>query len=119
MSSPKIIEEAPLTMAEVKSIIKSLEKRDEELTFRAGKTKEYLEGLVVLKNKQADELYKKIMDLDIPRFKPEYAKKIIDVLPRDEEELKNLLSGYPTSVPNDAIKKIMGVVKEFLPKEKK
>ncbi len=118
MSSPKIIEEQPLTLNEVQALIKMLQKRDEELSFRAGKTNEYLEGLIQLKAKQSEELFKKIMALEIPRFKEDYAKKVVDVLPQDEEELKNVLSGYPTSVSNESLKKIMGVVKDFLASKK-
>lgn len=118
MSSPKIIEEEPLMLVEVQEQIKALEKRDEELSFRAGKTREYLEGIPFLKSKTAKELFKKLMDLDIPRFKDVYCKKIVDIMPRDEEELKLLLSGYPISISGDSIKKVMTVVKEYLPEKK-
>lgn len=117
MSKPELIEKRPMNVVEVKEALKKIKKRDEELNFRATRTEEYVNEIAKLKAKEAKELVEKLEKLNIPRLKPEYIQKIVDVLPLNEKHLKVVLQGYTLSISGDNQKKIMAVVKAYLPKK--
>ncbi len=117
MSKAEIVEKSPMNVVLVKEALKRIKKRDEELNFRATRTEEYVNEVARLKAKEAKELVGKLEKLDIPRLKPEYIHKIVDVLPKSEKHLKVVLQGYTLSVSADNQKKIMKVVEEYLPKK--
>ena len=113
MSTLKIISESPITMVELKNEIKKIKKRDEELNFRAQKTDEYLQQFSLITKKQAEELDKKLTDLEIPRLKPVHICKIIDIMPTTPDEAKLVLQGYTVTVSKENMKRISDVVKDF------
>ena len=116
--NPKIIEEKPLTMAEVREELSRIKKRDGELNFRANKTEEALNEIMRIDLKQAEELKKKLTDLKIPRFKDIHIDKIVDILPKSVEELNVVLQGYTITVNKENLKKIVDTVSEYIPKKK-
>jgi len=115
MAKPIILQEEPISMAQLKEELNVIKERDEELNFRAKKTEEYLNKFVQLDAKKAEELKKKLEDLKISRLKPEMVTKIIDLLPKTTEELKVILQGYVVSVGKEDAKKIIKIVNEFVP----
>jgi DNA-directed RNA polymerase subunit F len=114
----QVLEEKPLSMADVKEALKTIKKRDTELTFRGVKTEEYLNQFTILKQKEAQELFEKIKKANVPRLKDDYILKIVDLLPKDATELKNILTGYNLNVSSEHITKILDIVADFLPKKK-
>jgi DNA-directed RNA polymerase subunit F len=117
MVKPEIIEKAPISIPLLKEELKNIKKRDGELTFRGGKTEEYLNDFSKLSKKDVEELLDKLGKLDIPRLKEEFMHKIIDLMPTSVAELKVILQGYTLTINNDNLAKIMGVVKNYLPKK--
>ena len=69
---PKIVNETPITMVEIKEELMKIKKRDNELNFRAQKTEEFLNLFVKLKPDKEKEIRKKIEELEVPRLKPEH-----------------------------------------------
>lgn len=118
MTKPEILEKKPVSLVEVKSILKKLKGRDEELSYRAGKTEEYVNAAVKLKAKEASDIQKKIEELDIPRMKEEHIIKIIDTVPRSLAELKVILQGYTVTITNDNLNKIVTIINEVAPVKK-
>ncbi|MBD3209507.1 hypothetical protein GF367_03765 [Candidatus Woesearchaeota archaeon] len=118
MTKPEILEKKPLSLVELKAALRSVKRRNEELSFRGGKTEEYVNQVVKITQKQANDLKKRIAALEIPRLKEEQITKIIDLLPRSVAELKIVLQGYTLTVTNDNMKKIVGVVNEAVPVKK-
>lgn len=114
MTTPTVIQETPITMAELKNELAKIRKRDKDLNFRANKTEEYLKNFNVLDAKKAEELYEKIVKLDIPRLKDTHMKKIVDILPKTVEDLKVVLEAYPITVTQDNMKKIVSLVANYL-----
>jgi len=114
MTSPEIIEEEPITMAELKGELAKIRRRDKELNFRANKTEDYLKQFATLDNKTATELFEKIQKLNIPRIKDMHIKKIIDIMPKKVEDLKVVLEAYPITVNAENQKKIISVVSKYL-----
>ncbi|MFC1728528.1 hypothetical protein ACFLZ7_03630 [Nanoarchaeota archaeon] len=107
------ISETPLTMAQLKQELENIKKRDEELGLRSNKTEDYLNKFVKLDVKKAEELAKKIEELNVSRLKPEHITKIVDLSPMTAEEVKLILQGYPITLNTENAKKIADVVKNF------
>lgn len=112
MSDMQIISETPINMYQLKKELEKIKKRDNELNFRANRTEEYLQQVLTLKN--TDELFDKIMKLNIPRLKEQHVHKIIDIAPTTMNELKVILQSYTITVNNDAMKKIVDTLTDFL-----
>lgn len=108
-----VTSEEPISMYDLKKHIEDIKKRDAELGFRAVKTEEYLNSFAKLDHKKAEELKKKIEDLNIPRLKSEHICKLIDVMPNDAEDVKLVLNAYSITVTNENIAKIADVIKEY------
>jgi len=111
----QIIKETPMTLAEVKSELSKIQKK-EELSFRSNKTNEYLQQLDIMSLTKSDELRKKLEGLKLPRLKEEHIVKIIDVLPATVNDLKVLLQGYTVTVNQENMKKIVETVASFAKK---
>lgn len=118
MVKPELLEKRPVSIAEVKDVLKKVHKRDEELSFRGGKTEDYVNDVAGLTFKKAKDCMKKIKDLEIPRLKEEHLIKIVDTLPESPEHLKVILSGYNVTITKENLKRIVDVIDEFRPTAK-
>jgi DNA-directed RNA polymerase subunit F len=116
---PEIINEAPISMPDLKSELESIKIRDKELSFRSTKTEDYLNQFVKISKKEADELSKKLKSLDITRLKDEIIIKIVDLLPDTADDVKTLLQGYVVNLSKKDIDAIVDAVKPFVPDKKK
>ncbi len=118
MTKPKVIEEKPLAMTEVKAMLKKIKKRDGELSYRANKTEEYLGQFDSLNQKQVKEL-KGILDgLGIPRLKDYHIIKLVDLVPSNLEDVKLVFQSFATlTVSQDNMKKIAKAIDDFVPKK--
>ena len=111
MANPNFLEEKPLALADVRTILEHAEKRDKELNLLSKKAKEYVESVVTLNTKKKEELHKKLMDLSLTRLREEHIVKIIDFLPKTTNELKIVLVAYPLSLPKNDQESIVNAVK--------
>ena len=112
MVSPQFITEKALSLADVQIIFNDVEKRDMQLNYLSNKAKDFLATLTVLSADKKDELYKKLMGLNLTRLKDEHVMKIIDFLPLTMDELKVVLQAYPLSMPKKDQELIVALVKE-------
>lgn len=117
MSNEKLIQERPITLAELGDDLTKLEKEEKELNFRSNKAKAYIKAFIKTTKKQSEELNKKIQELSIPRLKERQIVKIIDLLPKDLDDLKMIFVGETTTVSDENMKKILDVVKEYVKKK--
>lgn len=111
MAEIKILSENPISMLELKERLAQIEKRDKKLGNRAQKVKEYLDHFVKTDKKKSEEITKKINELNIPRLKEKQVKKIVDIMPKDLESLKIILTGENITVKEEDIVKILEVIK--------
>lgn len=107
MSSPEISTEQPITQATLKDSLERIQERDEELSFRAGKTVDHLNHLKTVDLEKKEELTQAIQDLDVPRLKEQHIAKIIDIMPRNLKELAIIISGYTLTVNKEYQEKII------------
>ena len=115
MTDMQIVSEAPMNMYQLRKELEKIKKRDNELNFRANRTEEYMHQVATLKN--SEELFEKIMKLNIPRLKEQHIHKIIDVAPTTVNDLKVVLQGYTITLNNESMKKIVDTINEFLEKK--
>ena len=111
MADMQIVSENPINIYQLKKELENIKKRDKELSFRANRTEEYLNQIAVHKN--ADELFNKLMGLNIPRLKEQHVHKIIDINPTTINDLKVVLQAYTVTINNESMKKIVDVINEF------
>lgn len=115
MGDTQVVSETPIDIYILKKELEKIRKRDNELNFRANRTEEYLQQIAGVKN--ADELFNKLVQLNIPRLKEHHVHKIIDIAPSTVNELKVVLQGYTITLNNDSMKKITDTISEFFEKK--
>lgn len=111
MSRIEIKSETPITLAEVKSKLEEVKKRDKDLTPRATKTYEYANEFGKMKEKDAIALREKIMGLNIPRLKPRQVTKLIDLHPKDADSIRMILTGENITLKAEDTEKLIEVLK--------
>lgn len=114
MSSAKIVSEVPISMNELRKEIKAIRKRDETLNYRCEKTDEYLGTAAPLADKDYKELEKQLNELNILRLRDTEIIKILDLLPKNEEEVKLILSASSLTLKKEDAKKIADLVAGYL-----
>ncbi len=113
MKKPEIIEEEPVNMSKLRGELIAIEERDEELSFRGSRTKDYLDNYYELDPEEAEELVQDLNDLDIARLKPSFVHKIVDFLPEDMDELDVILKGYTLSISEENKQAVLEVVSDY------
>lgn len=98
-----IIEKTPLNLAEVKEYIKNLE---EKKAMDA-----YIKKFGNLSKDKEDKLKKELLDLKSIKLNAEHIVKIIDFLPKDEEDLNKILN--EVSLSEEESKSVLEIVKKY------
>lgn len=114
MVKPIILDEQPLTLNEMKKEMKSIRDRDVELDIRSEKTEDYLKRIKMLTQKEEKDLIKELEDAQISRFKDEHIKKIVNTLPADVEEVKEVLKSFIITIKKEDMEKIAKIVKKYV-----
>lgn len=112
MSNYEIISKEPVTEAQVfEHVDKAMKNR--ELTYREEKIREHILKLKKIDAKQANELKKELMELNIPRLEEEHIIKIIDIMPKNGTELRAIVSHSGTVLVDDSVTKIIGALSKY------
>ena len=106
MTDFRIINETPVSAVELKEKLEAIKKRDKEVGTKATKTIEYLNTFVHIKPKEAGDIKKRILSLNISRLKDRHIAKIIDINPKDIESLKALFTGENLTLKQEDLNKI-------------
>ena len=109
MSEFEVLDEAPLSLADLKERLHAL-KTEGQFPFRAEKTYAYLEAFPLVASKEAVALTKQIADLAIPRLKDKHIIKVVDLMPKDMDSLRLLLSTETLTIKDEDLKKILDVI---------
>ena len=107
----EIIEEKPISIFEVKDEMVEMKKRDKELNFRAKKVEEYSNNIVKLK--KSKELKKDLKELGISRLKEKSIIHMINILPKDMESVKVILTSENLTLKEEDLKKILDTVNKY------
>jgi len=85
------------------------------LNYRAIKVEDYLNNSANAPYaKKFDELFEKLAKLELPRIKDIQIKKLIDIGPKNLNDVKIILQGYNISLSNENVQKILDVFKEYI-----
>jgi len=111
MTDLKVLNEKPLTMAELKEKLEEIKKRDIEISERTQKTLNYLNKFVLLKEKEALKLKEALLNLNISRLKEKHIIKIIDLMPKDIESLKLIFASENITIKQEDLQRILEILK--------
>lgn len=114
MVKPELLEEGPITLAEVKAALEKIKSAGHELSFRAGKCEDYLNDFTPLSAAKAVELTGKLDNLKISRLKPEHLVQVVDLLPQTADDVKVLFQGSTVSISKKDTERIAEIVHEFV-----
>lgn len=107
MSNPQTLTTEPITQSDVHRELEEIQERDEELSFRAGKSLDHLNHLSLVSEEKQEKITQAIEELNVPRLKKNHIAKIIDVMPRNIKELGLIISGYTLTVNKEYQEKII------------
>lgn len=99
-----IISKEPLSMAEAFKYVKEDETGETDLLG-------FVKKFIKIKKGQAEELHKKLEELNLMKVKGEHIAKMIDLMPETKEDLNKIFVGV--SLDEDETKKIIDTIKEF------
>ncbi len=108
MVNLEVVNEVSLSMEELKDKLDKIKKRDEDLNPRGIKTYEYINRIV---KKDGKKLKVNLSKLGISRLKDKHINKIVDILPKDIDELRSVLSGENLTLKQEDLIKIVETVK--------
>ena len=103
--------EVPLSPIELKEKLEEIKKRDKTLSSKALKTMEYLDKFRKINKKQAEEIKKKIQELNISRIKDKHVAKLIDLMPEDIDSLKIIFASENLTLKQEDLQKILEIIK--------
>jgi len=101
----EVIEENPVSLSHVKKFLTDNSKKS-ELNFRAAKTLDYATQFKTKSISDIEELRTKIEELNIPRLKLNHIYKLIDILPKDQNDVKVVLQSSGLALSTENYKKI-------------
>ena len=104
-----------VSLAEVKTILKKVEKDREELTYEQRNSLEHANRFTKLSTTKTKELIKKLGQFEFVDDKQ--AIKIADLLPLDEDDVKAIFAKERSSLKEGEIKQILDVVGEYYSEE--
>lgn len=101
----------PVSLSEVKSILKKIEKERKELLYEQKIALEHANKFAKLSIKKTEDLIKELSEL---KFLEEiHCYKIADLLPSTEDDLKTIFAKERTTLGENEIKKILEIVKKY------
>lgn len=98
-----ILEEEPITMAEVSELVGDSEKAQE--------VKEFIGKFTKMKAEDAKKMKEELKSLNLLKLKNTHIVKIVDLLPKDSTDLNKIMDDV--SLDQEEVTKILDVVKKY------
>ena len=111
----KFVESKLITFLEAKEILNK-NNNDSEFGYEQKITLEYLRRLSMLSKKDLKNIKKELEELEF--LKDYQIIMLINLIPKDEEEVKTIFMKERTNLDDDQIKKILGILNKYRPKSK-
>lgn len=106
----------PVSLAEVKNILRKISKERKELTYEQKIALEHAEKFARLPLKKTEELIEELKKLEFMQEK--HAYKIADLLPKTEDDIKAIFAKERVSLGDKEIKSILDIVAKYSEGEK-
>ena len=111
-----ILDEQPITIAEVVDILKKKEKQfkaeEKEPLYEQKRAFEHAKGSVKLSKKDSIAMTKQIAGLELT-LNPEWIVKIVDLLPDSVDDVRAIFAKERFKYEEEDIKKIIDVVDQY------
>ena len=110
--TPSENELKPVSLSEVKSILKKVEKERKELSYEQKIALEHSQKFVQLPFKKTSDLIKELSELDF--LQEIHIYKLVDLLPSKEDDVKTIFAKERITLNESPIKKILEILKKYL-----
>ena len=104
-------EAKPVSLSEVKNILKKVEKERKELLYEQKVALEHANKFARLPAKKTEDLIKELTKLEF--LQEIHAYKIADLLPTTEDDVKTIFAKERITLSENNIKKILEIVKKY------
>lgn len=104
-------EAKPVSLSEVKNILKKVEKERKELLYEQKVALEHANKFARLPAKKTEDLIKELTQLEF--LQEIHAYKIADLLPTTEDDVKTIFAKERITLSENNIKKILEIVKKY------
>lgn len=104
-------EPEPVSLSEVKNILKKIEKEREELLYEQKIALEHSNKFARLTEKKTKDLIKELKTLEFIQNNQAY--KIADILPVTEDDVKTIFAKERITLKENDIKSILDIVKKY------
>jgi DNA-directed RNA polymerase subunit F len=101
----------PVSLSEVKNILKKIEKERKELLYEQKIALEHANKFAKLTVKKTEDLIKELSELKFLEENQIY--KIADILPSTEDDLKTIFAKERTTLGENEIKKVLEIVTKY------
>ncbi len=101
--------EQPVSLSEVKELL-TKRKKDGELTYEQKQTLEYVKEFAKIKPAKAREAMDKLVEMGIDARQ---AAKIVDIMPKDEDDIKLLFAKEHYTLPPTKVEEILELLRSF------
>ncbi|HEC94792.1 MAG TPA: RNA polymerase [Thermoplasmatales archaeon] len=105
-------EERYVSLAEVKSILKKIQKERKELIYEQKTALRHAETFAKLSLSKTKNLIKELLE-NVEQIEEKHAYKIADLLPTHEDDIKTLFAKERIHLGDEDIKKILEIVHKY------
>ncbi len=117
----KTISERPVSAANARKVLEDKEKErheaEKELGYEQKITLEYLRSMPMVSAEVAEEAFNSLKEA-VPDFKDHQAVMILDMMPRNEEEMQLLFAKERLKISKEQIEKTLEIIDKIRPKDK-
>ncbi len=100
-----------ISLAEVKNILKKVEKNRKELLYEQRIALEHAQLFARLPANKTNDMVKELMEIET--IQEAHAYKIADILPTTEDDIKTLFAKERASLKETDVKKILDIVNKY------
>ena len=107
-------EARPVSLSEVKNILRKVEKDREELNYEQKIALEHANMFAKLPIKKIQDMIKELQGIEF--IQEIHAYKIADILPKNEDDLKTIFAKERVTLDEKKIKEILEIVRKYYTK---
>jgi DNA-directed RNA polymerase subunit F len=104
-------EARPVSLSEVKNILKKIEKDRKELNYEQRIALEHANIFAKIPIKKAEEMIKDLLKIDF--IQEIHAYKIADILPQTQDDVKTIFAKERITLDENKIKNILEIVRKY------
>jgi DNA-directed RNA polymerase subunit F len=101
----------PVSLSEVKNILKKISKEREELLYEQKIALEHAQKFAKLPIKKTEDILKELIKLDF--IEETHAYKIADILPKTEDDIKTIFAKERITIGENEVNNILEIIKKY------